>query len=110
MELLAFPRHHLGAAAAKEEVVVADAALWIWDRLNWVERRRGCRPLRWSVSWTSARRRIISVWRWRRRGWPGHVVEELERLGKLAGGPKALSQPVAYLRKHMMTRHLDDGR
>jgi hypothetical protein len=38
------------------------------------------------------------------------VVEELERLGKLAGGPKALSQPVAYLRKHMMTRHLDDGR
>ncbi len=39
MELLAFPRHHLGAAAAKEEVVVADAALWIWDRLNWVERR-----------------------------------------------------------------------
>jgi hypothetical protein len=41
LELLAFHLHRLGASAAEVVVFVADGAPWIWDRLDWVERRVG---------------------------------------------------------------------
>jgi hypothetical protein len=46
MELLAFHRHRLGAALAKRVSLVMDGAPWIWNRLDWVERRVGLDPKR----------------------------------------------------------------
>ena len=46
MELLAFHLHRLGAALAKRVSFVADGAPWIWNRLDWVERRVGLDPKR----------------------------------------------------------------
>lgn len=46
MELLAFPLHRLGAARAKAVSFVSDGAPWIWNRLDWVERRAGLDPKR----------------------------------------------------------------
>jgi hypothetical protein len=46
MELLAFHLHRLGAARAKAVSFVADGAPWIWNRLDWVERRAGLDPTR----------------------------------------------------------------
>jgi hypothetical protein len=46
MELLAFHLHRLGATLAKRVAFVADGAPWIWNRLEWVERRVGLDPKR----------------------------------------------------------------
>jgi hypothetical protein len=46
MELLAFHLHRLGAARAKIVSFVSDGAPWIWNRLDWVERRAGLDPKR----------------------------------------------------------------
>src|SRR5215208_7273056 len=46
MELLAFHLHRLGAALAKRVSFVTDGAPWIWNRLDWVERRVGLDPKR----------------------------------------------------------------
>jgi hypothetical protein len=46
MELLAFHLHRLGAAHAKVVSFVSDGAPWIWNRLDWVERRAGLDPKR----------------------------------------------------------------
>jgi hypothetical protein len=41
LELVAMHLHRLGAAKAKLVTFVADGAPWIWDRLEWVEKRVG---------------------------------------------------------------------
>jgi hypothetical protein len=46
IELVAFPRHRLGAAKAREVVFVADGAPWIWARWDWVVAQVGLNPLR----------------------------------------------------------------
>jgi hypothetical protein len=46
MELLAFHLHRLGAARAQIVSFVSDGAPWIWNRLDWVERRAGLDPKR----------------------------------------------------------------
>lgn len=127
LELLAFHLHRLGAAAAREVVFVADGAPWVWDRLEWVRRRVGlsaaavtqvldfCHAAHHISLALEAvrlpdqeRRRVYrKLKRWLRRGCPGLVVEELERLGELADGPESLTQPLEYLRKHMVARRLD---
>jgi hypothetical protein len=126
LELLAFHLHRLGAAAAQEVVFVADGASWVWDRLEWVRRRVGlsaaavtqvldfCHAAHHlslaleAVGLPDQERRGVyrKLKRWLRRGWPGLVVEELERLGELADGPESLTQPLEYLRKHMVARRL----
>jgi hypothetical protein len=40
-ELVAFHLHRLGVAKAELVVFAADGARWIWDRLEWIERRVG---------------------------------------------------------------------
>ena len=40
-ELVAFHLHRLGVAQAELVVFVSDGARWIWDRLEWIERRAG---------------------------------------------------------------------
>jgi hypothetical protein len=46
VELVAYHLHRLGVAQAKLVVFVSDGARWIWDRLDWIERRAGLDPLR----------------------------------------------------------------
>jgi hypothetical protein len=46
LELLALHLHRLGAAAATLVTFVSDGAPWIWDRLEWVEKRVGLRAER----------------------------------------------------------------
>jgi hypothetical protein len=40
-ELVAFHLHRLGVAQADLVVFISDGARWIWDRLEWIERRVG---------------------------------------------------------------------
>jgi hypothetical protein len=127
MELLAFHLHRLGARQAQVVVFVADGAPWVWDRLDWVERRvglpagRAVRVLDWchavhnlSLALEALRlpederqRRYAELRKYLRDGWWGVVVEELERLGAAAGSPQDLEQPLGYLNKHGEARHLD---
>jgi hypothetical protein len=46
MELLAMHLHRLGAAKADLVVFLSDGAPWIWDRLEWVQKRVGLNPYR----------------------------------------------------------------
>jgi hypothetical protein len=43
MELLAMHLHRLGAAKARVVAILADGAPWIWERLEWVQKRVGLR-------------------------------------------------------------------
>ena len=45
-ELVAYHLHRLGVAQAELVVFVSDGARWIWDRLDWIERRAGLDPSR----------------------------------------------------------------
>jgi hypothetical protein len=45
-ELVAYHLHRLGVARAELVVFVSDGARWIWDRLDWIERRAGLDPSR----------------------------------------------------------------
>ena len=127
MELLAFHLHHLGAAQAEVVVFVADGAPWVWERLDWVERRVGLAAgrARRVLDWCHAvhnlslalealglaaaeRQRWYGELRgWLHQGWHGLVLDELERLGEVAGWPKGLEQPLGYLSKHAEAGHLD---
>jgi hypothetical protein len=40
-ELVAFHLHRLGVARAECVVFISDGARWIWDRLEWIEKRAG---------------------------------------------------------------------
>lgn len=46
LELLAMHLHRLGAADAKLLTFVSDGAPWIWERLEWVEKRVGLKAQR----------------------------------------------------------------
>jgi hypothetical protein len=43
-ELVAFHLHRLGVARAEQVVFISDGARWIWDRLEWIEKRAGLDP------------------------------------------------------------------
>jgi hypothetical protein len=129
LELLAFHLHRLGAATAAVVTFVADGAPWIWERLDWVQQRVGltAAQVRRVLDWCHAlhnvglalealglaegeRRRLYSkMRRWLRRGWPGLLVRELEKRGAARGWPKALTQPLGYLTKHLAAGHLAYG-
>lgn len=46
LELVAMHLHRLGAAVARQVTFVSDGAPWIWDRLEWVEKRVGLKAER----------------------------------------------------------------
>lgn len=127
MELLAFHLHRLGATQAEVVVFVADGAPWVWDRLDWVQRRVGLAAARVVrvLDWCHAghnlslalealglpederQRRYKELRSCLRQGWWGLVVDELATLGAAAGNPKGLEQPLGYLTKHGQAGHLD---
>ena len=45
-ELVAYHLHRLGVVQAELVVFASDGARWIWDRLDWIERRAGLDPSR----------------------------------------------------------------
>jgi hypothetical protein len=127
MELLAYHLHRLGAKQAKVVVFVADGAPWIWERLDWVQRRVGLWASRCVrvLDWCHAvhnlslalqalglaeeeRQRLHKEMRgWLHEGWHGLVLNELQRLGEAAGNPEGLEQPLGYLGKHAAAGHLE---
>ncbi len=129
MELLAFHLHRLGASEAEIVTFVADGAPWIWDRLEWVQRRVGLKSLQTAhaLDWCHAlhhvslalealgladaeRRRLWTQMRlWLRRGYCGRLLRMLERLGEERDWPAALTQPLAYLSKHVAAGHMAYG-
>lgn len=129
MELLAMHLHRLGAALAEVVVFVADGAPWIWERLAWIVKRVGLDSKRvaYALDWCHAlhhiglalataglpaeeHKRVFKKMRkWLKQGYPGAVVNELERRGEAHGVSQAMETPVAYLRKHMEAGHLKYG-
>jgi hypothetical protein len=130
LELLAFHLHRLGASRAEVVAFVADGAPWIWDRLEWVQRRVGlsanqtAQVLDWchavhhislalealGLAADERRRWLQTMRRWLRRGWCGYVLQTLRRLGKKKRRwPAALDQPLAYLSKHGAAGHMAYG-
>lgn len=127
MELLAFHLHRLGAGRAEVVTFVADGAPWVWERLDWVERRVGLRAgqavrvLDWchavhnlslalealGLAEGDRQRHYGELRGWLRQGWHGLVLNDLETLGEAAGWPAALEQPLGYLRKHAAAGHMD---
>jgi hypothetical protein len=129
MELLAFHLHRLGASGAEVVTFVSDGAPWIWDRLEWVQRRVGlktsqtARALDWchalhhvslalealGLADAERRRLLTQMRRWLRRGYCRRLLRTLERLGEERDWPAALTQPLAYLSKHVAAGHMDYG-
>jgi hypothetical protein len=127
LELLAFHLHRLGAGRAEVVTFVADGAPWVWERLDWVERRVGLqagqavRVLDWchavhnlslaletlGLAEAERQRRYGELRGWLRQGWHGLVLSDLETLGEAAGWPAALEQPLGYLTKHAAAGHLE---
>jgi hypothetical protein len=127
MELLAFHLHRLGATRAEVVTFVADGAPWVWERLDWVQRRVGLKPGRVVrvLDWCHAvhnlslalgalglpeqerQRRYGQLRGWLRQGWQGMLLRELEALGEAAGNPPELEQPLGYLSKHAAAGHME---
>jgi hypothetical protein len=68
LELLALHLHRLGAANAKLVTFLSDGAPWIWERLEWVEKRVGLKT-----------ERVVKVLDWCHA--VHHVSQALEALG-----------------------------
>jgi hypothetical protein len=127
MELLAFHLHRLGAAGASVVTFVADGAPWVWERLDWVERRVGLkagqavRVLDWchavhnlslaleslGLSEQQRQQHYQRLRGWLRQGWHGLWQRDLEELGQAAGNPAGLEQPLNYLCNHAAAGHMD---
>ena len=127
MELLAFHLHRLGANQAEVVVFVADGAPWVWERLDWVERRVGLkaeqvvRVLDWChavhnlslalaalpLAEAERQRQYEQIRQWLRRGWHAMVTAALQKLAETAGWPKGVEQPLEYLRRHAAAGHME---
>jgi hypothetical protein len=130
MELLAMHLHRLGAAEAAVVTFVADGAPWIWDRLEWVEKRVGLSPRRTVhvLDWCHAlhhvslglaalgleakeRRRVYEQCKkWLRAGQVGRVLAELAVRGGDQPEDSPLETVLLYLEKHQSAGHLDYDR
>lgn len=130
MELLAMHLHQLGAALAEIVVFIADGAPWIWERFKWVVQRVGLDSKRvaYALDWCHAlhhvglalasvglpageQKRVFKKLRkWLKKGKPGTMLDELERLGRAYGVFKAMRTELAYLEKHLEAEHLDYDR
>ena len=130
LELLAMHLHRLGAARAKVVTFLADGAPWIWDRLDWVEKRVGLWPRQTVrvLDWCHAlhhvslglatlgleakeRKRLYGqCQKWLRAGKVGKVLAELVvRATDYAAG-SVVGGVLSYLERHQAAGHLDYDR
>jgi hypothetical protein len=128
MEVLAMRLHQEGASQAEVVAFRCDGAPWIWDRLEWVQKRLRLRDQQVSLGldWCHAvhhvslalqpvlagaeRKRVFKKLRkWLKAGrWP-KVVDELVRLAAAAQLPEGAEvwTEIAYLGRHGEEGHLD---
>jgi hypothetical protein len=127
MELLAMHLHRLGAAQAEVVTFLADGAPWIWERLEWVEKRVGLssrqtvRVLDWCHALhhvslalealglqSKERQRVYGQCKkWLRAGHMGKVIAELAVRGGNLADDSSLETALLYLEKHHAASHMD---
>jgi len=118
-EMLAGYLMALGAAQARELLVVADGAPWIWERVGWLAKKLGLDEAKVVevVDWyhaSEAVHRVADVPRWsksKRARWlkkalkllqSGRIESLIEALRKLAVGRRAkgIREQVGYFERH----------
>lgn len=120
IELMAFHLHRLGAATARQVVFVADGAVWIWKRLDWVIAQVKLDPVRvWEVlDWCHAVHHVsvgLEALKMDKETRTGHyarlhpllkngkskqVISELELLAEGTAEDSAVWREIRYLKKH----------
>jgi hypothetical protein len=126
-ELLAYHLHRLGVAKAELVVFASDGARWIWDRLDWIERRAGLDPSRTvhvldfchaahhislalkALGMAETQRHEVYR-RFRKllqRSRYDQVVEELKRLSHDQPEDGAVRTEIRYLENHGQAGHLN---
>ena len=130
VELVAYHLHRLGAAKAALVVFVSDGAPWIWDRLDWIERRVGIDSSRTvhvldfchaahhislalaALSLPEKQRRKLyrGLRQLLKRSRYDKVVQQLRKLAR--GQPKSSDvwREIRYLQKHGKQGHLSYAR
>lgn len=126
MELLAMHLHRLGAACAKQVVFLADGAPWIWERLEWVERRAGLNHSRvqrvldcchavhqmslalemLSLHERERKKRYGQLRGWLRAGQWRRVTNKLMEWGEVLPGDSEYWTHVWYLQRHGEAGHM----
>lgn len=129
LELVAMHLHRLGAAVARQVTFVSDGAPWIWDRLEWVEKRVGLKAARLTrvLDWCHAvhhlslalealglpdaerqqhYRQLRSLLR---KGRAHKVTAELSLLAETYPLDAKVWTEIRYLEKHAEARHMQYG-
>lgn len=126
LELLAMHLHRLGAANAKLVTFVSDGAPWIWDRLEWVEKRVGLKAKRVVkvLDWCHAvhhvslalealglkekeRQQLYRQLRnWLKAGRAYQVTAELSLLAERCSPKAKVWTEIRYLEKHAEAGHM----
>ena len=128
-ELLAYHLHRLGVAEAELVVFVSDGARWIWDRLDWIQRRAGIDQSRTvhvldfchaayhislalkalDLDETLRRETFGQMRKLLKRSRYDQVVEQLEKLA--CGQPKDsdIWTEIRYLQRHGQEGHLHNA-
>jgi len=126
VELLAMHLHRLGAAKAKLVTFVSDGAPWIWDRLEWVEKRVGLQAKRVVrvLDWCHAvhhvslalealglppqerQQRYRQLRGWLKAGRVYHVTAELSLLAEACSPDPQVWTDIAFLEKHAQAGHM----
>jgi hypothetical protein len=126
-ELVVYHLHRLGVNQAERVVFISDGARWIWDRLDWIERRAGLDPSRTvhvldfchaahhvslalqALGLNEARRREIYA-RWRtllkNSRWE-EVVDQLIEWGRSWPRDSEVWTEIRYLNSHGQEGHLN---
>jgi hypothetical protein len=127
VELVAYHLHRLGAAKAALVVFVSDGAPWIWDRLDWIERRVGldsshtvhvldfCHAAHHislalgALSLPEKRRRKLygNLRKLLKRSRYDKVVQHLRRLARGQPDSSDVWREIRYLQKHGKQGHLN---
>ncbi|MBI3411151.1 MAG: hypothetical protein HY040_22685 [Planctomycetes bacterium] len=129
IELLAMHLHRLGAANAKRVTFLSDGAPWIWERLEWVEKRVGLKSERVVkvLDWCHAvhhvslalealglkateRKQLYRQLRgWLKAGQAYRVTAELSLLAEQYPPDAEVWTPIRYLEKHAQAGHMKYG-
>jgi hypothetical protein len=127
LELVAMHLHRLGAAGAQRVAFLSDGAPWIWDRLDWVQKRVGLqtarvvRVLDWchavhhvslalealGLNGTERQQRYRQLRGWLKNGQAYRVTAELSLLAAEHPSDATVWTPIRYLEKHAEAGHLN---
>lgn len=129
LELVAMHLHRLGAAVARQVTFVSDGAPWIWDRLEWVEKRVGLKAERLNkvLDWCHAVHHVSlalqalglpdeerqqhyrSLRSLLKKGRASRVTAELSLLAETFPLDAKVWTEIRYLEKHAEAGHMKYG-